>query len=168
VNSHPGITSGQFLSILKREGFDFFVGVPCSLIDRLTQEMAHDPDVSYVPAVREDSAVGIAAGAYLAGRRPLVFMQNSALGVCMNALASLAIPYRLPILLLITWRGHAGNDSEEHGVMGAVTLDMIDHLRLRRFVLEAEGVERTVLEAVHALREGQVPVALVVRRGILR
>ena len=35
-------------------------------------------------------------------------MQNSGLGVSLNALGSLHILYELPVLLLVTWRGIRG------------------------------------------------------------
>ena len=51
--------------------------------------------------MREDSALGLAAGAYLGGRQPVVFMQNSGLGVSMNALVSLHQIYDIPALLAV-------------------------------------------------------------------
>jgi phosphonopyruvate decarboxylase len=53
------------------------------------------------------------SGAYLGGKRPLVVMQNSGLGVSLNALGSLHILYELPVLLLVTWRGYQGKDAPE-------------------------------------------------------
>ena len=69
---------------------------------------------------REDAALGVAAGAYLGGRLPMVLMQNSGLGVSVNALGSLHILYEMPVLLLVTWRGYEGKDAPEHLVMGEV------------------------------------------------
>ena len=84
-------TSLEFCELLKDRGFDFFTGVPCSIFEAVISALERDPTITYVPAVREDTAVGLATGAHMAGRRPMVLMQNSGLGVCMNALTSLAI-----------------------------------------------------------------------------
>ena len=87
---------------------NFFTGVPCSflaaILDRLEAEGCR-------AAVREDVAIGLAAGVYLAGRQPVVLMQNSGLGVSLNALASLNLIYRIPVLLVISLRGYQIEDA---------------------------------------------------------
>jgi sulfopyruvate decarboxylase subunit alpha len=71
------VTGAAFAALVEAEGYDFFTGVPCSLISGLIATLERHPRLPYVPAVREDVAVGLAAGAWLAGRRPMVLMQNS-------------------------------------------------------------------------------------------
>jgi phosphonopyruvate decarboxylase len=85
----------------------------------------------YLGETREDAALGVAAGAYLAGRLPAVVMQNSGLGVSLNALGSLHLLYRIPCLLLVTWRGFAGKDAPEHLVMGEVLPRVLELFRIR-------------------------------------
>ena len=89
------LESHEFTSLLRRAGFDFATGVPCSLIDGVLRNLETGRNILYAPAVREDVAVGLAAGAWLAGRRPAVLMQNSGLGTSLNALASLSLMYGL-------------------------------------------------------------------------
>ncbi|HZP40602.1 MAG TPA: thiamine pyrophosphate-binding protein, partial [Candidatus Binatia bacterium] len=108
----------RFVDRLLAAGFDFFTGVPCSLVGPVIAELERRR--LYFPETREDAALGVAAGAYLGGRFPLVVMQNSGLGVSLNALASLHLLYRIPALLLVTWRGWRGEDAPEHLVMGRV------------------------------------------------
>src|SRR5688500_16076808 len=84
----------------------------------------------YVPAVREDAAVGLACGAWLAGRKSAIFIQNSGLGVAYNALASLNEIYEVPALIVVSWRGQGGKDAPEHIRMGAVTQQLFDTLEI--------------------------------------
>src|SRR5262245_36565951 len=102
--------SQHFLDLLQAHGYNFFTGVPCSLFEGVTRLLDAEPQYGYVSAVREDSAMGIAAGAYLGGRQPVVFMQNSGLGVSTNALVSLNQIYDIPALLVISWRGQKEPD----------------------------------------------------------
>ena len=81
---------------IKKEKFDIIIGVPCSELKETLKQ------IKYVPATREDEAIGIAVGAYLAGKKPLVFFQNSGLGMSINAILSLLKPYDINIKLLIT------------------------------------------------------------------
>ena len=90
------ISGKDFVAVAESEGFDFFTGVPCSLVGDAIAALETHPRLPYVPAVREDVAVGMAAGAWMAGRSPLVIMQNSGLGTSLNALVSLSLMYRLP------------------------------------------------------------------------
>ena len=99
------VSGRELAALLERYGFDFFAGVPCSLIEDLISALESHPRLPYVPAPREDVAVGLAAGAWFAGRCPAVLMQNSGLGTSLNALASLALMYGLPALLIGTWAG---------------------------------------------------------------
>ena len=67
-----------------------------------------DDYFTVVPATREEEAIGIAAGAYVSGVRSAVYMQSSGVGNSINALASLCLPARIPIPMLINLRGEVG------------------------------------------------------------
>ena len=85
---------------IKRNRFDCIVAVPCSEIKQTLLEL--EETVGYIPATREDEAIGIAFGAKLAGKKPFVLMQNSGAMMCGNAILSLLIPYGIDIALGIT------------------------------------------------------------------
>src|SRR5262245_46344037 len=88
------VSGSAFASALERHGFDFFPGAPCSLIEDLIAVLQTHSQLPHV----EDAAVGLGAGAWLGGKRPVILMQNSGLGTVLNALASLALMYGLPSL----------------------------------------------------------------------
>lgn len=88
----------------KKQGYDFFVGIPCSQLKEFTKELESDNSITFVPATREDVAMGIAVGAYFAGKKPLVYLQNSGLGHLVDIITSLLKPYRISIHLLISSR----------------------------------------------------------------
>jgi sulfopyruvate decarboxylase subunit alpha len=157
----------HFLDALEARGFDFFTGVPCSLFAGVTRILDGEPHYGYVGAVREDSAIGIAAGAYLGGRQPVVLMQNSGLGVSINALVSLNRIYDIPALLVVTWRGRGGADAPEHVVMGAIMEDCLRLLQIPYRVLAPETIDADLDELTHTMIATRQPVALVVGKGLL-
>jgi sulfopyruvate decarboxylase subunit alpha len=157
----------EFLQALEREGYDFFAGVPCSLLKGVIRRFDAEPRWGYVSAVREDSALGMAAGAWLAGRKPAVFMQNSGLGVSMNALVSLHMIYEIPALIVVTWRGHGGHDAPEHIVMGEIMEDYFRVLKLPYRVLGKDTVAADVAAVTGDIARRRVPGALIVPEGIL-
>ena len=144
------LLGATFAELLTRHGFAVATGVPCSLIEDLIRALETGEHMPYVPAVREDIAVGVAAGAWLAGRRPVVLMQNSGLGTSMNALASLSLMYGLPALLIVTWRGHHGKDAPEHILTGAITERHLELLGIPHRVL---GVETAAADIAWAAAE---------------
>jgi len=149
----------EFCQVLKRQGFNFASGVPCSILGGIIDCLSNDTEVVYVPATREDEAIGIATGAYMAGKRPLVLMQNSGLGNCINALTSLVLLYKIPLLLLISWRGEK-KDAPEHLIMGKVLLRLLDDIGLEYRVVEDGQLPLEEWDS----RQG--PLALILRKGV--
>jgi phosphonopyruvate decarboxylase len=168
VGRDQGIVTGADLAArLEAHGFDFFAGVPCSLIEDLIAVLERRDGVPYVPAVREDVAVGAAGGAWFAGRRPAVLMQNSGLGTSLNALASFSLMYGLPALLVVTWRGRGGKDAPEHLLTGAITPALLDLLDIPHRVISRESLDDDLAWAVKEMDGRMQPVALLVSPGIV-
>ncbi|HEV8346712.1 MAG TPA: hypothetical protein VGQ16_09060 [Vicinamibacterales bacterium] len=75
-------------------------------------------DVRLLLATREEEAFGIGAGLYLGGRKPTVMLQSSGLGNSLNAITSLLIPYQIPVLIIVSMRGDAGEWNAAQVPMG--------------------------------------------------
>ena len=161
------VSGAELATLLERRGFDFFAGVPCSLIEDLIATLEAHPRLPYIPAPREDVAVGLAAGAWFTGRRPAVLMQNSGLGTSLNALASLALMYGFPSLLLVTWRGHRGKDAPEHILTGEISPRLLELLKIPHRVLAADTLEADLTWAVETMDKAMQPVALLVPPGVV-
>lgn len=156
--------AARFVDHLLGVGFDFFAGVPCSLVGPVIAEL--EARGLYLGETREDAALGVAAGAYLGGRLPVVVMQNSGLGVSLNALGSLHLLYELPCLLVVTWRGYEGRDAPEHLVMGDVLPRLLDLFAIPHRAPAPETMEVDVDWAARTARDTRKPVALVVKPGL--
>ncbi len=125
------IQAADFLSEARRRGFNFFTGVPCSFLTPLINTVIGDANTPYVGAASEGEAVGIAAGAWLAGRQTVVMCQNSGLGNAVNPLTSLNRPFLIPTLLVTTWRGQPGlKDAPQHEMMGEITAALLDVMKI--------------------------------------
>src|SRR2546427_1298554 len=111
------IESDDFVKSLEDIGFDFFTGVPDSNLGGIIATLMERR--LYTPAVREDEAGAMAAGAYMAGKTPVGLMQNSRLGACLNTLLSLNLIYQQPRLFIVFWRGFSGQDAAQAPLVGA-------------------------------------------------
>jgi sulfopyruvate decarboxylase subunit alpha len=87
-------------------------------------------DVDATIATREEEAFGIAAGLYLGGARPTVMLQSSGLGNSLNALTSLIVPYQIPMLVVISMRGDAGEWNAAQVPMGRAVRSILDALTI--------------------------------------
>lgn len=161
------LKSTDFAQKLIDTGYDFFTGVPCSIIGNLITLLTNRPDVTYIPSVREDVAIGIASGAYMAGKKPAVLMQNSGLGQCLNALTSLNLIYKLPCLLIVTWRGYNGLDAPEHLVMGRTCTKLLDTVGISHHVFNANNIKELINMSYKYISEKKEPVALFLKKGII-
>ena len=112
--------------------------VPDISIYQVTKLLEEDDYFHVVAAAREEEAIGIASGAYATGRRAAVFMQSSGFGNCVNALASLCIPYRIPLPMFINLRGDLGEFNLAQVVMGRTTRPILDVLGITHYTLEGE------------------------------
>ena len=163
------ISPAEFWGALKRRGFTFFAGVPDSTFGEAYNAMIEDPEIQYVPAVREDVALGVASAAYFAGRRAGVVMQNSGVGNLVNPIASFSLVYGIPVLLIVGWRGYGGpaNDAPEHWVMGAKTEETLDLFDIPHVKLEAGSLAPALDALIEKMDELSRPAALLVPRGVL-
>jgi phosphonopyruvate decarboxylase len=161
------VTGAAFAALLEREGFDVFAGVPCSLAEDLIAALEAHPRLPYVETVREDVAAGLAGGAWLGGRRPVVVMQNSGLGTSLNALTSFSLMYGLPALLVVTWRGQDGKDAPEHVLSGAITEPLLGLIGIPHRVLSPASAEADVRWARAEMDARMQPIALLVPKGTI-
>ncbi len=86
-------------------GVDFITTVPCKQLAGVIDEVDARPEIYHIPSNKEDEGMGLCAGAYMGGKRPAIIMQNTAIGVTINTLATLIQYYRMPLPMLISYRG---------------------------------------------------------------
>ncbi len=158
------LSSKIFSELISNKGFNFYAGVPCSLLSGLIRIIDDDPQTPYYPAVREDAAVGLCAGAYLAGKRPVLLMQNSGLGYCLNAFTSLNLIYRIPALVVMSWRGEGGKDAPEHIIMGEINQKLLQTIGMEYSVISADNYEASLDKALQKINDG-LPYTLLVGKG---
>ncbi|MBI5410823.1 MAG: sulfopyruvate decarboxylase subunit alpha [Nitrospirae bacterium] len=160
------IESEDFVQALQDIGFDFFTGVPDSVLAGIIAVLMERR--LYQPAVREDEAVAMAAGAYLGGKVPAVLMQNAGLGTSLNTLISLNLLYRQPCLLIVSWRGFEGKDAPEHLVMGQTMTQLLDTVRIPHRTLSEQTAVDDLKWVAQAFMKERIPIALLLKQGVVR
>ncbi len=166
------INPKTFVESLNNIGIHFFTGVPDSL---LKDFCAYVDDVGekgqHIITANEGNAVALASGYHLStGEVAAVYMQNSGLGNTINPLTSLADPevYKIPMLLIIGWRGEPGvKDEPQHVKQGRITLQQLDILEIPYHLLDVDSdLDEVITEISQKLQTTNAPVALVVKNGV--
>ncbi len=113
---------------LKKAGINFIVSVPCANLKKLLKLLDEDENIIHIPVTREEEGFGMCAGAYMGGMKVAILMQNSGLGNSINVLASLIKLYKIPMLMIISHRGTAGESICGQVPMGKATTKLLDSL----------------------------------------
>lgn len=161
------IQASDFIDAARARGYAFYAGVPCSFVTPFINSVIDDPSLTYISAANEGDAVAAAAGQALAGQRAVAMMQNSGLGNAVSPLTSLTWVFRLPILLIVTWRGAADvADEPQHELMGRITTDMLDSMEIPWEIFPDEtGAIAQALERADAhMAETGRPYCLVMKK----
>ncbi|MEX2450525.1 MAG: phosphonopyruvate decarboxylase [Rhodospirillales bacterium] len=162
------IVADTFLKPARESGFDFFAGVPCSFLTSIINRVISGPEFDYVGAASEGEAVAIASGAWLAGHKTVVMCQNSGLGNAVNPLTSLNFPFRIPTMMIVTWRGGPGlKDEPQHELMGRITPELLDVIRVphRSFPTSDNEVIPMIEEADAEMAKTDLPFAFIMEKG---
>lgn len=150
---------------LRKSGFSFFSGVPCSYLKNLINYAINETD--YVAAANEGDAVAIAAAASIGGQKSVVLMQNSGLTNAVSPLTSLIYPFRIPLLGFVSLRGEPGvPDEPQHELMGRITTQLLELMDVEWQYLsrDLEEAKRQLIQANEQIDRNR-PFFFVVKKG---
>jgi phosphonopyruvate decarboxylase len=167
------IEARQFVEAARERGFEWYAGVPCSYLTPFINYVLQDSSLHYVSMANEGDAVALIAGVTLGGEggrhgRGIAMMQNSGLGNAVSPLTSLTWTFRLPQLLIITWRGQPGvPDEPQHALMGPITPTMLDTMEIpwELFPTDPSDIGPALDRALAHMDATGRPYALLMQKG---
>ena len=122
--------------------------VPDNPLSHVLNALEGYPKIRTTLATREEEAFGIAAGLYLGGVRAAVMLQSSGLGNSLNALTSLIVPYQMPMLILISMRGDAGEWNSAQVPMGRAVVPILDAMGIPHATVASPEATAATVELV--------------------
>jgi sulfopyruvate decarboxylase subunit alpha len=153
---------------LKQSGVKIVSALPETWLVHLIQMAESDPDTTLVRLAREEEAIGISAGAHLAGVRSALLMQNHGFLAAVNPIVSLAFLYKIPLLMLISYRGHMGERDPWQTQGGRFTEPVLQALDIPYDHLTNPGdTARQIREAQVLADSSLTPVALLLSRQLM-
>ena len=161
-------SSALIYGVLKDVGVRVVSALPETWLVHLIRMAQDDPDMTLVRLAKEEEGVGISAGAHLAGVKSAMLMQNHGFLASVNGIVSCAQLYRIPLLMLISARGHFGERDPWQTEGGLVTEHVLDALRIPHDMLDAPGdVSRKIAQAQTLAHSASRPVALLLGRNLM-
>jgi phosphonopyruvate decarboxylase len=168
------IEARTFIEAARERGFRWYAGVPCSFLTPFINYVLQDPSLNYLSMANEGDAVALIAGVALAGDtsaphgRGVAMMQNSGLGNAVSPLTSLTWTFRLPQLLIVTWRAQPGiADEPQHALMGPITPRMLETMEIpwELFPTESAQIGPALDRAIAHMDQSGRPYALLMQKG---
>ena len=138
----------SIVKVLKDYEVKFINFVPDAMGEQIMRVAREDPFFELLPLAREEEGIGVASGQAVAGGRGAVLFPGSGLGNSINALASLAIPYRIPVPMIIGHRGNLGEFNATQVMMGQSLTDILDSLRIPWFEMKHQDEVETLVEGM--------------------
>jgi sulfopyruvate decarboxylase subunit alpha len=153
---------------LKANEIQVISALPETWLVHLMRLAEDDPAVHLVRLAKEEEGVGISAGAYLAGAKSAMLMQNHGFLQSVNGIVSLAHLYRIPLLMLISYRGEFGERDPWQTEGGGYTEAVLQALRIPfRRLDEPAQVAQRVRQAQTLAYSSLRPVALLLCRDLM-
>jgi sulfopyruvate decarboxylase subunit alpha len=134
--------------------------VPCKQLAGVIEYVENNDSVMHVPSNKEDEGMGLCAGAYMGGKRPCIIMQNTAIGVTVNTLATLIQYYQFPLPMLISYRGELGEPVACQVEMALHTKALLDQLHIPTFHFHKKGDEAELGDILKYTQMGKKPTAI--------
>ncbi|MGB7204160.1 MAG: sulfopyruvate decarboxylase subunit alpha [Anderseniella sp.] len=125
--------SEEIVESLVRNKVEFVTTVPCKQLAEVIEGVEKHPAIMHVPSNKEDEGMGLCAGAYMGGKRPCIIMQNTAIGVTINTLATLIQYYNMPLPMLISYRGEIGERVACQVEMAVHTKALLNQLNIQTY-----------------------------------
>jgi sulfopyruvate decarboxylase subunit alpha len=165
-NQDAKTSAAAILNGLKKAGINFIATLPDEKMLELIRAVEKDTDIKHVPLCREEEGIGICAGAYLAGKRTAIIMQNAGFLNSCNALTTTSLQFQIPILMLIYYAGDIGDRG--FTTLGAVTEPVLQAMGFRSYVLRRrEEIENTLRGAEILADDSKRPVAVLLTKTVL-
>lgn len=153
---------------LRQAGVTIISALPETWLVHLIRMAEGDAGVALIRLAKEEEGVGISMGAHFAGARSALLMQNHGFLQAINGIVSGAMLYRVPLLMLISDRGHLGERDPWQTEGGRFTRRVLDALNIQWDVLEEpEDAGVKVAGAMTLAQSSLSPVAVLLTRDLM-
>lgn len=161
-------TAAMVADALSAAQVEVVTALPDTLLGNLYAAVASDPRLRYIQVGNESDGAAIAAGAWVAGARSVLIMENSGVRSSCEALARLGMATGLPVTMLMGYRGDVG-EAFVYGVNHGMTMvPLLEMMRIPYLLVDREDeIESSVARAVTHAVSSLYHVAVIFRKPLV-
>ena len=166
ITIDPSVAGEAIVAGLKKAGIDFVATLPDEKMLEVIRAVERDQQLKHIPLCREEEGIGICAGAYLAGKKTAIIMQNAGFLNSCNALTTTSLQLQIPILMLIYYAGDIGDRG--FTTLGAVTEPVLQAMGFRSYILrKPDDIDEVLAGAQILADDSKKPVAVLLTKSVL-
>ena len=149
-------------------GVKLVASLPDNWISGLITHLEGDARFLHVPVNREESAIGLCAGAYMGGLGSAALMGASGFMTCIYAITKINYSYEVPLLLLMTLRGSFGDHHKHHISNGLYLQPVLQAIDMPYTIIEKPEEISSISRCYHHTRTVSRPMVVLLTRDLLR
>jgi len=162
------LNSRLIYSALKECEIRLLSALPETWLVHLIGLAEQDPEMTLIRLAKEEEGIGISAGAHFAGVKSAMLLQNHVFLASINGIVSFAHLYKIPLLMLISYRGSLGERDPWQTQGGNVTEPLLRALGIPCSFLDAAETVRKRIRHAQTLAESSLqPVAVLLTRDLM-
>lgn len=156
----------EIYDLIKSSDIDLILSLPCIYLKDLLIIINKENDIRNIPLTREEEGIGIFAGAYLGGMRPLMLIQNSGLGNSINAIKSLLELYEIPSAIMMSHRGSEGERIKAQIPMGNISEDLLKLIGFKVYEIENSSQIGIISKALDEYIHKKKSVGILLKKNV--
>ena len=149
-------------------GVRLVASLPDNWISGLIQSLDGDARFRHVRVNREESAIGLCAGAYMGGMGSAALMGASGFMSVIYAITKINYSYEIPLLLLSTLRGAFGDQHKHHVSNGLYLQPVLQAIDMPYTIIDRAENIREIGRAYRHSRTFSRPTLIALTRELLR
>jgi|TARA_B100001971_G_scaffold170686_1_gene162799 sulfopyruvate decarboxylase TPP-binding subunit len=152
------LTPQPIIDQLKKNDVTHVVWLPDSETNFMYERMAAEQSIALVSVCREGESMGVAAGLWIGGKKPVVLIQNTGMFESGDSIRGLGLDIGFPMVMMVGYRGWT-----RHGVTAdsaaRFTEPILDAWGINYFLVETDSDVDRISVAFEEAERTQSPVA---------
>ena len=158
----------RILDALAQCGVRLIASLPDNWVMDVIAAAAEDRRFLHVPVNREESAVGLCAGAYMGAMGSAALMGASGFMTVIYAITKINYSYEIPLLVMMTLRGAVGDHHKHHASNGLYLLPVLQAIDMPYQIIDRPQDIGMIAQVYRQTRTVARPMAVLLTRALLK
>jgi sulfopyruvate decarboxylase subunit alpha len=149
-------------------GVRLIASLPDNWVMDIIKTIDRDDRFVHVPVNREESAIGLCSGAYMGAMGSAALMGASGFMTVVYAITKINYTYEIPLFLMATLRGQAGDQHKHHISNGLYLLPVLNAINMPYQIIDKPEEIGLISRCYQHTRTYARPMAVLFTRDLLR